>query len=265
MDGMFKYFDAHCHIQESEYDNDREEVIARMVGDKVGGIVVGTQKEDSERAIHLAEKYPFLFAAVGVHPTDTVVKAFDIDTFSKMAAHPKVVAIGECGLDYYRMSTETEFEKMRQKDLFEGHVACAVKTGKALMIHCRAAHEDMIDILRSKKKESGEKLKGNIHFFTAPLEIAQAYFDLGFSVSFSGVVTFTQEYDDVVKEAPEELILSETDSPFASPPPYRGSRNEPARVVEVVKRIAAIREKSLDDMAVILKQNAQRVFDLPKG
>lgn len=265
MTNAFKYFDAHCHIQGEEYDGDRAEVIARMVGDQVGGIVVGTDKETSEQSIALAEQQPFLFSAVGVHPTDTIVKTFDIETFTRMAQHPKVVAIGECGLDYYRANADTAFEKTRQRDLFEGHIECAVNTGKPLMIHCRAAHEDMLEIVKSKKRSYGERLKGNIHFFTAPLEIAHAYFGLGFSVSFSGVITFAHEYDDVIREAPEELILSETDSPYASPPPYRGSRNEPTRVIEVIKRIAQVRETPFDQMASILLKNAERIFNLPKA
>jgi TatD DNase family protein len=261
----FTYFDAHCHIQESEFDLDREEVIARMVGDSVGGIVVGTEQTSSAKAISLASKYPFLFASVGVHPTDTVVQSFDEETMGTLARHPKAVAIGECGLDYYRMQDDTRYERDRQKRLFEGHVACAVEVGKPLMIHCRAAHNEMIDILQSKKREYGDKLQGNIHFFTASLDIAQKYFALDFSVSFSGVITFTSEYDPVVAAAPEHLLLSETDTPFASPPPYRGSRNEPSRVIAVVKRMAELRNISLERMADIVGSNASRIFKLPEN
>ncbi|MBI2120264.1 MAG: TatD family hydrolase [Parcubacteria group bacterium] len=155
---------------------------------------------------------------------------------------------------------------MRQSAVFESQLELAVSLDKPLMIHCRNAHADMLDILASKKKEHGEKLRGNIHFFSEGSETAKKYFDLDFTISFTGVITFARDYDETVRYAPLDLILSETDCPYVAPVPYRGKRNEPAYVIEVVKKIAAIRSSCRsEDFETVREQlvkNAFRVFGI---
>jgi len=182
-----------------------------------------------------------------------------------LATHPKVVAIGECGLDYFRSqssrsksnlgeepagdgerfdlaggSLTSEKERERQKQIFEAQIKLAVSEDLPLMIHCRDAHKDVLEILESYKKESGEKLRGNIHFFSGDIDTAKKYFSLGFTISFTGVITFTDDYNDVIRNSPIENILAETDAPYVAPVPHRGQRNEPVYMKEVIKKIAVI-------------------------
>lgn len=262
---MLRYFDVHSHIHEHEYDSDRAEVIARMREAGVQTITVGTHLKSSEAAVLLAEKEEGVFATIGLHPTDTN-DSFDEKEYRSLAESKKVVAVGECGLDYFRLGEDEVEEKERQKNNFLLQLHFAMSIDKPLMIHTRPsgrtmdAHEDMIGILREEKKQYGEKLSGNIHFFTGTLDVARKYFDLGFSISFSGVLTFTTEYDSLVKESPVELLLSETDAPYASPVPYRGRRNEPSFVIETVKKMAALRGENEEVLGKTLSENALRIF-----
>lgn len=259
---MPQFFDAHSHIQDPAFDADREEVIARMHNEGVWSIVVGTDLNFSKQAVALASNHEHLFAAIGIHPTDKFDEPFVRSEFDALAESKKVVAVGECGLDYYRMQNDSPEERARQRDLFETQLHFAVDHGLPLMIHCRDAHEDMIAILRNKKKELGEQLWGNIHFFTAPLDIAKQYLELGFSLSFSGVITFARDYDDVVKYAPLDMILSETDTPYAAPIPHRGKRNEPVFIKETIAKIAELRGEDLETVERALVENAWRIFRL---
>ncbi len=232
-----------------------------MEDEGVSALVVGVDAKSSELAIQEAKRKEYLFATVGLHPNDVFKETFDISYYQELAKHKKVVAIGECGLDFFRTKPEKEKIK-KQKDVLGAHIELAAELEKPLMLHCRDAHEDLIDILKSKKKEYGEKLRGNIHFFTGNKEIAQKYFDLNFTISFTGVLTFTHDYDEVVRYAPLAHIMSETDCPFAAPAPYRGGRNEPAYVTEVVKKIAEIRDEDFDIVRAALIENAQKVFSV---
>jgi len=260
-DKIMKYFDIHSHLQFSQFDSDREEVLARMKKDDVGSIVVGTDFETSKFAIELSGKEENIFATVGLHPNDNKKEIFDIEKYRALATQPKVVAIGECGLDYFR-APDTTGEKERQKNIFEGHIELAVSLDLPLMIHCRDAHIDVLRILSSKKEEYGEKLRGNIHFFSGDLDTAKKYFDLGFTISFTGVITFTDEYNEVIKNSPMENILAETDSPYVAPVPYRGQRNEPVYVKEVVKKIASIRGEKEDKIRKATLYNTNRIFHI---
>src|SRR3989344_4904434 len=257
-----KYFDSHCHPYVSDFDADRDEVLSRMEGQGVGGIVVGTDLAESRAAVELAEKYDFLWASVGLHPTDNVIEPIDVSIYRELAQNPKVVAIGECGLDYYRLPSEalakeggeTNDEKKKfQKSRFESQLKLSIEVNKPLIIHCRPspgttdAHDDMLTILSDAAERHGVLRPDSntpclqpppvIHFFTSTKAVALKYLELGCYVSLPGVITFA-DLDEVVRAVPLDRILSETDSPYAAPTPFRGKRNEPAYVEEVIKKIA---------------------------
>ncbi|MCK5026881.1 MAG: TatD family hydrolase, partial [Candidatus Pacebacteria bacterium] len=201
---MPKLFDIHSHLNDKLFDKDISEVISRMEEQNVWTITVGTDKKMSWRACEIAQMGKGLFASVGMHPTDNADDKFDVDFFEGLAlGNDKVVAIGECGLEYFRIPAEKEAaEKKKQKQLFEDQIELAVTLDKPLMIHCRDAHDDVMDILRSKKREYGDVLRGDIHFFSGDVEMAKKYFDIDFTISFTGVITFASQYDDVIAYAP---------------------------------------------------------------
>ena len=257
-----KYFDIHSHINDERFNDDREEVIARMKAENLWTIVVGTDLESSCAAVALSQKYDNVFASVGLHPTDNTAEELNVDAYKKLAELPKTVAIGECGLDYEVGGEKTAEEKARQKKIFEQQIDLAVGLDLPVMVHCRGAHEDALATLTEKKKQHGEKLRGNIHFFSETADIAQKYFNLNFTVSFTGVVTFTHDYDEAVKHTPQHMIMSETDCPYVAPVPHRGKRNEPIYVKEVVARLAEIRGENEDELARALVDNAFRVFNI---
>lgn len=258
---MYEYFDIHSHLNFPDY-NDREEVIAEMKRQNIGTITVGTNFESSEQAVDLAKQHDNLFASIGLHPIDDPSSFFDEKKFSDVVKNPKVVAIGECGLDYSRLpvgSNEIEKEKKRQKNEFEKQIEFSVRYGKPLMIHCRDAYPDALEVLASKKREYGDKVRGNFHFFTSPIEIARQCLEIGFTVSFTGPVTFVKEYAEIVKYVPLEKMMCETDAPFAAPVPYRGKRNSPLYVIEIIKKVADIKGLSIDK---VKKQLMSNVFEL---
>jgi TatD DNase family protein len=262
-----KFFDSHCHPYTSQFDADREEVLLRMVSRGVGGIVVGTDLAESKEAVELASEHDFLWASVGLHPTDNTEEEFDAAAYRKLAQNPKVVAIGECGLDYYRGETP-EFKKQFQKDRFQKQLELSIELKKPLIIHCRPspntqdAHEDMLEILFAYSHEWANR-PPVIHFFTSTREIAEKYLALGCYISFPGVITFAN-LDDVVRAVPIDRILSETDSPYAAPIPYRGKRNEPAYVEEIVKKIAEIKNLSIEKTASQILLNSELVFGIAR-
>lgn len=260
-----KYFDAHSHIQFPPYDEDRDALIASMKEQEIGSIVVGVDMDSSRKAIALASAHENLFASIGLHPNDTPEELFDREAFLELAKHEKVVAIGECGLDNFRPE-EPEAEKARQRSVFESHVQLAIETGKPLMIHARPskgtmdAYRDLIDILGSYKREHGDKLWGDIHFFVGGIEEARELIALDFTLSYTAVLTFTHDYDEVVKFAPMTHLLSETDSPYVAPAPNRGKRNDPRAVIQVVEAIAVIRGEDPEKVRGDILQNVERVF-----
>lgn len=264
-----RYFDAHCHVQFPHYDEDRDEVLAAMEQQGIGGLVVGTDLASSEAAFELVRSSGSLWATVGLHPNSA--HAFEgIEEYRKLAIDPRVVAIGECGLDNYRPE-DPEATKQKQREIFEAHVQLAIEVDKPLMIHSRPskgtmdAYHDVIDILKSYKKEHGEKVRGNMHFFVGGIDEARTFIDLGFTLSYTAVLTFARDYDDVVRFAPLENLLSETDSPYVAPAPNRGKRNDPRAIPGVVEAIAGIRGGDSETIRVQILQNAQRLFSLPTG
>lgn len=269
-----KYFDIHSHLESSKFDEDREDVISRMQDEGVFTITVGTDFEDSKKAVRVAENYENVFASIGLHPTDSK-EDFEEEYYLELVKNPKVVAVGECGLEFFQRrgidaeqtqkdAEEWNKEKQRQIDIFQKQIDFAVKYDKPLMIHCRDAHFEIIQILEKNKKQHGEKLRGNIHFFSGDIELAKKYIDLGFTISFTGVITFAKQYDDVIREIPLEYIMSETDSPFVSPEPYRGKRCEPIYVKEVVKRIAEIKDLDEEIVKKAMVDNAIKFFRIRK-
>src|SRR3989344_4283382 len=242
-----KYFDAHCHVNFVAYDGDREETIIRAKEAGVGMNVVGTQFDTSKSAVALAEQYNNVWATIWLHPIHTSKsyhdekelgpidgsppaggftsrgERWDMAIYRHMAESPKVIAIGECGLDYYRCDEST---KEVQKKAFIEQIELANKLQKPLMLHIRNAYDDALEILKVHAK-----VKGDVHFFAGDWTVAKKFLDLGFTLSFTGVLSFTHDYDEVVKDAPFNMLLSETDAPYVAPVPHRGRRNEPTYVV----------------------------------
>ncbi len=252
-----KLFDIHSHLNFPDFNKDREDVIKRMRENGIWTICVGADKKTSQECVDLAEKYEGVYASVGLHPTDSDEK-FDAEYYKNLAKHLKVVAIGETGLDYYR-SQEARNPKSeirnKQIKIFEKQIELAIEINKPLMIHCREAHRDVIDILSSYKEAAG-----NIHFFSGTWEQARRYFDLGFLISFAGPITFSNQHDETIKKAPLDKIMIETDSPFAAPVPYRGQRNEPMYVRQIAEKIASIRGISCEKVAEAATKNAIFLF-----
>ena len=258
-----RYIDVHSHVSFSEFDRDREEVLARMREASVAAITVGVDLESSRKAVALAEREENVWATIGLHPADNRAEEFDPAVYAPLVAHPKVVAVGECGLDYYRIRGDRAEDLARQTRNFEAQIAFAAEYDKPLMLHCRDAHADVIAILARAREQFGERVRGNVHFFTGDPATARAYVGLGFTVSFTGVLTFAREYDATVRAVPLDSILSETDCPFAAPVPHRGKRNEPIHVREVVSAIARIRGEDEGEVARALRVNAVRLFKIP--
>ncbi|MBP6948933.1 MAG: TatD family hydrolase [Candidatus Pacebacteria bacterium] len=268
----YALFDIHSHVHDKAFNDDREKVLEEMKSYGVGTITIGTDCKESEASVALSEKYAHVYASVGLHPNDNKEELFDEKKYEELALHEKVVAIGECGLDYFRLEEVKDVvideEKARQKGIFIQQIELAVKVNKPLMLHGRPskgtmdAYEDMLTILEESKKKYGNKLRGNAHFFAGNIDIAQRFINIGFTMSFSGVITFTKEFDDVVRFIPLTLLHAETDSPYATPVPYRGKRNTPMYVQEVVAKIAVIREQPMEEVRVQLLENARRVFGI---
>lgn len=277
-----KFIDVHAHVQFNAFAEDFDEVVKRAIESDTWMINVGTNFKTSSDAVALADKFSEgVYAIIGLHPIHTNIsyhdkdeigeesepfnskgEEFNIDEFEKLISHPKVVGVGECGLDFFRIEGDRAEYIEKQKKAFESQIDLAVKYDKPLMIHCRDAYPEVLEILSKKREVYGENLRGNFHFFAGTLEEAQKILDLGFNFSFTGVITFAKQYEELVKMAPLERIFSETDCPYVAPVPYRGQRNEPVYVSEVAKKIAEI--KGLDENMVseTLVKNAIDFFRL---
>ena len=260
MDGI-RYFDVHSHLNFPDFDKDREEVIEEMKREGVATVTIGTDLKTSKEAVELAEKHENLFASVGLHPHEAAA-GFESAEYRVLAEHPKVVSIGECGLDYYRLKERDEGEKSGQKEIFQKQMELAVFLGKPLMIHCRSAYEDALAMLAEKKISAGERLRGVFHFFSDSAETAKKAAELGFYVSFAGPVTFTGQYDEAVKAVSKEFLLSDTDAPFAAPLPHRGRRNEPVFIKEITACLAEKRGESPEEVRAYILENARRLLGL---
>ncbi len=267
---LFRFFDIHAHVHGSEYDTTRDELITQCVQKGVGIITVGTDYKESEAATLCASQYENVWATVGIHPVDKV-ENFDHDRLKKIALQKKVVAIGECGLDYYwpahdGWKTGEDAEKARQKDLFEQHIQLAIELNLPLMIHGRPikksmdAYEDILAIIKKYKDTHGKVVRGNVHFFAGTLSIAEQFWALGFTTSFTGVITFSDDYDEVIKAAPLAMLMVETDSPYATPVPHRGIQNTPLFVPLIYQKIAELKSISLQEAQTQFDENRKRIF-----
>ncbi len=255
-----KLFDSHCHLHFPQFDADRDAVLARTREKEMGAVLIGTDFKTSRVALELARQHDFLWTSVGLHPSDTQ-EWIDVSIqMEELAKDPKVVAIGECGLDYFRSKGKD------QKSKFEAHIALAKKLNKALVVHCREAHDDMLAILASEQGRTLlKKVPVVMHFFTGSGELAKKYLDLGCYLSFPGPITYTTMYDESIRICPLERMLIETDAPFAAPVPYRGKRNEPSYVEHVAAKISAVKGILVEEVAEATTKNAKKVFGLPAG
>lgn len=256
MDDATPLIDTHAHLALGQFDADREDSIARATAAGVARIVeVGYDLPSSRAAIALAEAHPHIFAVVGVQPNH-VAELGDgwLDMVRALAAHPKVVAIGEIGLDYYWMKAPPP----DQERVFRAQLALARELGLPVVIHSREARDDTLRVL----VDAARGQPGIMHSFSGDWEYARACLDVGFLLSFSGPLTFTKatELHEVARLAPFNMLLTETDSPYLSPHPHRGKRNEPAHVRLVAEKLAALRECSLAEVAAQVWRNAERVF-----
>ncbi len=257
-----RIIDTHSHFNLHQFGHDLPESILSMTEAGVGTICVGIDLPTSDHAMRLAQEHPSIWACVGQHPTEWN-QAFDENEFRKLLKEPRVVAVGECGLDYYREKDRAG--KSEQRELFLKQIRLAHEFNLPLMLHIRPeqgtmdAYQEALDILEVHNKEWNE-MRGTAHFFAGTKEIAQRFLDLGFHISFSGVITFVKEYGELVDFVPLDRILPETDAPFATPEPYRGTRNNPEYVLEVVKKIAEIKGGSLEEVQAKLLENTQKLF-----
>jgi TatD DNase family protein len=257
------YIDSHAHIESDNFAEDREAVIRRALEAGIEIIVnVGNgdlSKDSHSAAIALAESYPFIYTTVGVHPHEaSLLDEGRLARLVDLSRHPKVIAWGEIGLDYYYDNSPREV----QREAFRRQLQAARRQNLPAVIHTRDAEADTLAILNEEWKDSG--LPGIIHCFTGTRELAEEAIKLGFSISFSGVVTFKNagELRDTAKALPIEKILIETDAPFLAPVPYRGKRNEPAYVVETAKTIAGLRNLGCEEFGRLTGENFKRLFGL---
>jgi len=298
----YKYFDIHSHLNFSDFNEDREEVIKKMRDEDAGAISVGIDLETSKEVVDLADKYDNIFATIGLHPTKTssggfgpssggfgpssggfgpssggfgpssggfgpdARESFNKKNYKELVKNKKVVAIGECGLDYYRIKNNKSEIKNTQKENLERQIQFALENDLPLMLHFRPsvktmdAYMDGLDILNSYAKNHGEKLRGNTHFFAGDLDTAGKFLNIGFTLSFTGVITFADNYDEIIKYTPLDMLMSETDCPFAAPSPFRGKRCEPLYIKEIVKRISEIKSIEYEKVEKTLVDNAFKIF-----
>lgn len=286
-----KYIDIHSHVNFQAFDADRDQVIKRALENNTWMINVGTQVDTSKKAVELANQYTEgVYAIVGLHPIHTGAsyhdekelgeggkeftsrgEFFDKESYRELLKNKKVVGIGECGLDYYRCTPESI---ERQKQAFIEQIELANEFNKPLMLHVRNNSNKIHPTLKGTPQEGNLnaysdtleilkvhcKVKGNVHFFAGTWEEAKSFLDFGFTLSFTGVITFTDDYNEIIKNTPLNMIMSETDSPYVTPVPYRGKRNEPSYVKEIVKKISEIKNLSEEEVAKAMIINAKRVF-----
>lgn len=277
-----EYFDIHSHLYFPDFDKDREHEIEKMKKNGIGTIVIGTDIKSAKECIKLAKEHENIFACIGQHPGDLKEDSVFDEHLRKLAEDKKVVAIGECGLDYFHIppeqsesSSSSEVSasmelKLIQKTIFEYHIDLALELNKPLMIHIRDkkgsfdAYLDALTILEHHFKISGGELKGNVHFFAGNKDILQRFINMGFSISFTGVITFTNDYDELVQLTPLDLLMVETDSPFVAPSPHRGKRNSPVYIPLIVEKVAELKGESLESIKKALFDNTLKHFPVIK-
>lgn len=283
--------DTHAHVNFSAYKEDGDEVVKRALDENIWMILVGSQWSTSKRAIEYVAKYDKgVYAAVGLHPShleeqqikdeneiefSTRKEDFDFDKYKELAENKKVVAVGEIGLDYYRIKDGLEGDeiKYKQKQVFMEQLDLARQLDKPVIIHCRDAYSDLFDLLslfsagcascpHACPGAGGVPLRGVIHCFNGNLEEAKKFLNMGFYISFTGIITFSNQYDSVIKEIPLNKILVETDCPYLTPVPHRGKRNEPSYVKYIAEKIAGVKKISFEEVAGETTKNAKELFGI---
>jgi TatD DNase family protein len=299
--------DSHCHVHFNAYNTDMDDVITRTLAEGIRLITIGTQSTTSANGLKAAEQYDGVWATVGLHPNHlceqeffdaneltpydhvqpsttgtpapdhvkTRCERFDHEYYLSLARHPKCVAIGECGLDYYRIPEHLNRDEViaAQKEAVRQQFELASEVGLPVVIHCRDAHADQQVIVKEFIDAGKLQRRGVVHCFTGTLEEAQAYIALGFAISFTGVITFPPRKSDarhsglsplqeVVRDLPLEHIMVETDAPYLTPVPHRGERNEPAYVRFVAEKVAELKRLPLEEVERVTTQNVMRVFGI---
>ncbi len=279
-----KLIDIHTHTNFNSFRQDSSEVIQRALDNDTWLINVGSQFSTSARAVRIAEKYnEGVYSAIGLHPIhlfsanvdeedmqfESRAEEFDYDKYKELAKNKKVVAIGEVGLDYFHLKNrikgkinEEQIEqiKEKQKEVFIAQFKLAQELNLPIIIHCREAHNDLMEIIK-KLKIHYPHAEGVIHCFDGDLKLAKKYFDLGFMISFTGLITFVKGYE-WIKDIPENKFMIETDAPYLTPPPYRGERNEPIYVKYIAQKIAEIRGVSMEEIEKITTKNVRKFFKI---
>jgi len=280
------FIDTHAHVNFAAFRDDAEEVIRRSLDNDTWMILVGAEFKTSNRALHYANKYEKgVYAAVGLHPVHLEeglidnqeednaysfaprYEVFDYGSYEKLAKFEKVVAIGEIGLDYYHLDPTKDVVavKKKQHEVFAQQLLLARSLDLPVIIHCRQAHDDLLEILQEFKKEYGHIIPndrpwGVIHCFSGDEDLAWKYFKLGLLISFTGLITFSKQWDDLIRKIPLDKIMIETDTPYMTPEPYRGERNEPVLVQYVAKRIADIKSIKIEKVAEVTTRTARELF-----
>lgn len=286
--------DAHSHINFSAYKDDAPEVIARAEGEDIWMLAVGSQIDTSRRAVEYAERYDHIWAVVGLHPIHLIdshvdlaevgeegkegiafrtrAEIFDGAAYRALAEHPKTVAIGECGLDRYRIPPGSDAQEIFrvQENVFRQQILLAQECDLPLMVHVRDAHEETIAIIQDAYGPwAATQPRGMIHCYSGTWAQAERYLTLGFNISFTGVITFrptkkqlplAEELWRVVREVPMDRFLVETDCPYLTPDPHRGERNEPRYVRHVAERVAELKGRSFEEVAAASVENTYRLF-----
>ncbi|MFA5867861.1 MAG: TatD family hydrolase [Actinomycetota bacterium] len=262
------FIDTHVHLDFADFQRDRSETVARAEAAGVSKMInVGSSLQGSRDSIKLSKEFPGVYATVGIHPHDAgEATQRNLAELLLLASKPKVVAIGEIGLDYFKSKTSPQL----QKEAFLRQLDMAIRLNKPVIIHSRDAEEDMLDVFWQF-----QGVRGVLHFFSGSPDFAKAAVSYGLYVSFTGVITYKPrqpgrgsgaEYDalreEIINSIPADRLMIETDCPFAAPEPYRGKRCEPAYVVEVARRLAEVRGISLDEIERVTTENAERFFGL---
>lgn len=252
--------DSHCHLDFPELADNLPAILEKMRENDVGAaLCVSVTLEDFPKVLALAEQHDNLYASVGVHPDYPDLREPSVTELVELAQHPKVVAIGETGLDYYRLTGDLEWQRKR----FRVHIRAAKQSRKPLIIHTRSASADTLRLMR---EEGAGEAGGVMHCFTESWEVAQGALEMGFYISFSGIVTFKNAKDlkDVARQVPLDRLLVETDSPYLAPVPYRGKTNQPGWVKHVAEEVARLQSRNFADVAAATTQNFFKLFNINK-
>ena len=280
-----RFIDTHAHVNFRQFRKDADEVIKRALDYNTDMILVGSELKTSKRGLEYANKYEKgVYSAVGLHPIHleefqikeegveftSRAEVFNYDNYEKLGRMEKVVAIGEIGLDYNyinQISPEADKIKQKQREAFTQQLSLARDLELPAIIHCRVAHIDMLQILKDFKEKNKHLIPADepwavMHCFSGDEDLAWEYFNLGLMISFTGLITFSKQWDDLIRKMPSDKFMIETDCPFMTPEPFRGKRNEPVLVKRVAERIAEIRKTSLEKIAEASTANARYFFDI---